>query len=284
MSKIHVITDTDSSLPADIAAAHSIVQVPITIQFGDETYQSGVDIDDKVLFEKIDALNKMPTTAAPSPAAFIEAFDNAFKNGAESIICICVGSKISRTYQSALQAAEEFPGKKISVVDSEYVSLGQGLMVLAAVRAIEQGASHEEAVKAAMSLLSRLHLYGALPTLKYLALGGRIKPVAAGMAELLNIRPILTMRDGKLDLLEKVRTNKVALRRLVDLLVESAGGKEIQEVGIIHINNLEGAALLEKALREALKIPAEVMVVEFTPGLSVHAGAGMVAAVLLTKE
>ncbi|MBP9040492.1 MAG: DegV family protein [Anaerolineaceae bacterium] len=284
MSKIHIITDTDSSLPADVAAAHSIVQVPITIQFGDETYQTGIDIDDKTLFEKIDSLNKLPTTAAPSPAAFIEAFDNAYKNGAESIICICVGSKISRTYQSALQAAEEFPGKKISVVDSEYLSLGQGLMVLAAAKAVEQGASHEEAVQAALSLLGRLHLFGALPTLKYLALGGRIKPVAAGMADLLNIRPILTMRDGKLDLLEKVRTNKVAFRRLVELLTESADGKEIQEVGIIHINNLEGAIALEKALRESLKIPPEVMIVEFTPGLSVHAGAGMVAAVLLTKN
>lgn len=284
MSKIHIITDTDSSLPADVAAAHSIVQVPITIQFGDETYQTGIDIDDKTLFEKIDSLNKLPTTAAPSPAAFIEAFDNAYKNGAESIICICVGSKISRTYQSALQAAEEFPGKKISVVDSEYLSLGQGLMVLAAAKAVEQGASHEEAVQAALSLLGRLHLLGALPTLKYLALGGRIKPVAAGMADLLNIRPILTMRDGKLDLLEKVRTNKVAFRRLVELLTESADGKEIQEVGIIHINNLEGAIALEKALRESLKIPPEVMIVEFTPGLSVHAGAGMVAAVLLTKN
>lgn len=284
MSNIHVITDTDSSLPASVANQYGIVQVPITIQFGDETFETGVNIDDKLLFQKIDALKKLPSTAAPSPAAFGKAFSNAFDAGAESIICVVVGSKVSRTYDSAINAVEDFPGKKITVIDSEFMSLGQGFVAIAAAEALAKGATHEEAVNAAVSVLPRLQLYGSLTTLKYLAMGGRVGNLAAGMADLLNIRPILTMLEGKLGLLEKVRTRKAAMERLIVLLEESANGKEIEKAGIVHINNLTDAAELESRLRKDLKMPDEILVAELTPGLSVHAGSGMVAAVLLTKE
>lgn len=283
MLKIQVITDTDSSLPADLAARYAIIQVPITIHFDDEVYQSCIDIDDKQLFEKIDALKKLPTTAAPSPAAFEKAFQAAFDAGMESIICICVGSKISRTFESAVAAAGEFPGKKISVIDSESLSLCQGFMVLAAAKVISEGGSHEDAVEAAKSLLGRVQLYGALTTLKYLAMGGRVGTMAAGMADLLNIRPILTIIDGKLALLEKVRTQRAAMDRLVNLLVKSAEGKEIVKIGITHINNPAGAAELEKRLQNELKLPSEIIFAEFTPGLSVHGGTGLVAGILQTR-
>ncbi len=284
MYKIQIITDTDSSLPADLAARYSIVQVPITIHFDQEVYQTGIDIDDKLLFEKIDATKKLPTTAAPSPAAFEKVFQEAFDHGAESIICVCVGSKISRSYDSALTAAEAFPGRKISVIDSESLTLCQGFMVLAAAETVVNGGNHEEAVEAAKSLLGRMHLYGALSTLKYLAMGGRIGNVAAGMADLLNIRPILTMLDGKLDLLEKVRTQKAAMNRLVDLFVESTKDRKILKIGITHINNPAGAKELAERLNDVLDLPSEVLVVEFTPGLSVHGGTGLVAAILVTDK
>ena len=284
MSNIRIITDTDSSLPAELAALHNIIQVPITIQFGDETYEAGVNITDKTLFEKIDALGKLPTTAAPSPAAFKTAYEQAFAAGADSIVCIVVGSKISRTYDSAVTACEDFPGKLITVVDSEYLSLGQGFMTLAAAEAAAAGASHEEAVQAARDVLPRLHLYGSLTTLKYLAMGGRIGKFPANMANLFDIRPVMTMIDGKLGLLEKVRTHRMAMNRLVQLLEKSVKGKEIVRAGIVHVNNLEDARLLESRLRADLPMPAESLIAEFTAGLSVHGGTGLVAAVFVTKE
>ncbi len=284
MPKIHVITDTDSSLPAAIAEKYGIFQVPITIQFGDETFEACVDIDDKLLFEKIDALKTLPTTAAPSPAAFSQAFARAFDAGAESIICVVVGSKISRTYESALTACEDFPGKTITVLDTGYLSLGEGFTAIAAAEAIASGATHEQAVESAMAVLPRLHLYGSLTTLKYLAMGGRIGTLAAGMANVFDIRPIMTMIDGKLGLLEKVRTHRVAMERLVTLLEKSVKGKTIEKAGIVHINNMADALELEKRLRKDLNMPNEIMIAEFTPGLSVHGGTGLVAAQLLTKE
>src|SRR5512135_113652 len=101
MNTIAIITDTDSSLPPEIGAQHGIRLVPITINFDEETYTCGVDIDDRLLFEKIDRINKLPTTSAPSPSAFAAEFEAAFKEGADAVVCICVSSQVSSTYNAA---------------------------------------------------------------------------------------------------------------------------------------------------------------------------------------
>jgi DegV family protein with EDD domain len=157
-------------------------------------------------------------------------------------------------------------------------------MTLAAAEAAEAGATHEQVVQAARDVLPHLHLYGSLTTLKYLAMGGRIGKFPANMANLFDIRPIMTMIDGKLGLLEKVRTHRMAMNRLVQLLEGSAKGKHIVKAGIVHVNNLEDAKILEARLRADIPMPAEILITEFTAGLSVHGGTGLVAAVFVTKE
>jgi len=284
MTTIKVITDTDASLPPEVAARYNIDQVPITIQFGEESFEDCFQIDNKELFARIDRTSKLPTTAAPSPAAFTKAFKHAFDSGADSIICVTVGSKISRTHESALVAAAEMPDNKITVIDSGHLSLAEGFIALAAAEALAAGKSHEEAVKAAESLITRAYLFGSLSTLKYLALGGRVSTIAASMANLLNIRPILTMQNNKLELLEKVRTHRVAMKRLVELLENAVSDRPIERAAILHVNNLADAKHLEAELRKKLTLPADLMLVDFGPGLSVHAGAGMVGAVLVAKE
>lgn len=283
MNPIAIITDTDSSLPPDLASRHGIRQVPITIHFESESYTSGVDIDDHTLFEKINRLQKLPTTAAPSPAAFTAAFEAAFLEGAGSIVCICVSSQISATCNAALAAAETFPGKDIRVVDSLELCMGQGFMVLAAAQAAQEGAGPDEVVAQALALRPRMHTFAVLPTLKYLAMGGRVGKFAAGMADTFNIRPLLTVKEGKLDLLEKVRTTRKATDRLLELLCQAAKGRRIAQLALIHVNNLEGAAELEARLRRVLTCPAQAITAEFSPGLSVHAGEGVVGAVLLLE-
>jgi len=132
MNPIAIITDSDASLPPALASQYGIRQVPITIHFGSESYTTGVDIDDALVFEKIDRLNKLPTTSAPSPGAFALAYEEAFSAGAQSVICICVSSKVSATYAAALTARGQFPARDISVIDSLTLSMGQGFMALAA--------------------------------------------------------------------------------------------------------------------------------------------------------
>jgi DegV family protein with EDD domain len=284
MTSIAVITDTDSSLPPAIAAQYGIRQVPITIHFEDENFTTGLDIDDTLLFKKIDQLNKLPTTAAPAPSAFAAAFDSALRGGADSIVCICVSSKISATYQAALSASELFPGCDIHVVDSLSLSMGQGFMALAAAEAAQAGASVEEVIAAAADTGSRVHLYAVLSTLKYLALGGRVSKLAAGMANTLNIKPVLTARDGKLEMLEKVRTRKKAVERMLTLTGLALEGKPIERAAIIHVTHPQGASDLHAQMCARLDCPEEVITAEFTPGLSVHAGSGVVGLAIVAGK
>ncbi len=284
MSKIQIITDTDSNLPIELAERNGILLVPITIQFGEESFADFFEIQNPEMFERIDKIGKLPTTAAPSPTAFANTFRKAFDSGADSIICITVGAKISRTHESALIAVEDFPGKKITVIDSEFLTMGQGYMALIAAEAIKAGASHEEAVAKVKSLIPRCILYGSLSTLKYLALGGRVSNLAASMANMLNIRPILCMQNGKLDLLEKVRTRKAAMNRLVELLIKAVGDKPIERICFVHVLNLEDAEFLKSKLASQLQLPDEVEFFDFGPGVSVHTGVGLVGCFILTGE
>jgi DegV family protein with EDD domain len=281
MLPIAIVTDTDSSLPAALAAQFGIQQVPINIHFGEETFRSGVDIDDTEVFVRIDRDGKLPTTSAPTPGQFSEAYQTAFDAGAQSVLCFCVSAEISGTYNAALTARELLPDRDITIVDSRTLSMGQGFMVLAAAEAIQRGASKDEAIAVAESLRERTHVYAALATLKYLAMSGRVGHLAAGMANLLNIKPILTVRDGKLDMLEKVRTQQKAWNRVIELTVESLGGCPLERMGIIHVNAPEKAREFEAQLRTHLACPDEVITADFSPGLSIHSGTGIVGVVVV---
>jgi DegV family protein with EDD domain len=154
--------------------------------------------------------------------------------------------------------------------------LGQGFMVLAAAEAAQRGESKEKIIDAALEIGERTHFYCALSTLKYLAMSGRVGYIAAGMANILNIRPILTIRDGKLDMLEKIRTRKKSLAHLIDLVAQKAGTKKIERMGIIHVNALDESREFEKQLRKQIQCPETILMCELSPGLSVHSGGGMI--------
>ena len=276
MSSIAVITDTDASIPASIAAQYNIRQVPITVHFGEETFETGVDIDDAQLFARVDVEGELPTTAAPSPGKFAEVYQAALDAGAETIICFCVSGEVSATFRSAVAARDMFPDHDITVVDSRSLSTGQGFMVLTAAEAAESGTSKEEIVAQAMDVCERTHLYAALSTLKYLAMSGRVGHLTAGMASILSVKPILTIRDGKLDLLERVRTQRKAWDRVIELAAQASAGSPIERMAIVHVDALNEARRFEKQLRATIACPEAIIEAELTPGLSVHSGAGLV--------
>ncbi len=283
MSKIAVVTDTDSSLPQALAERHGIRQVPINIHFGQEAFRAGFDVHDADVFARIDAENKLPTTSAPTPGQFAEVYTQAFEEGAESVLCFCVSSEISATYKAAVTAAQMFEAQDITVVDSRVLSMAQGFMALAAAEAVQAGAGKEEAIAEALAVRERTCLYAALSTLKYLAMSGRVGHLAAGMANLLNIKPILTAREGKLDMLEKVRTRKKAWARVIDLAAQSLNGRRAERLAIIHVNAPADAEAFVTQLCEHIHCPETRIIAEFTPGLSVHAGTGVTGVVAVAE-
>jgi DegV family protein with EDD domain len=175
-----------------------------------------------------------------------------------------------------MAAADMLDGANITVLDSRSLSLGQGFMVLAAAEAVRSGGALQDAIEVAKSTGERSHLFAALSTLKYLAMSGRVGHVAAGFADLIDVKPILTIQDGKLDLLERVRTEKKAWERMIDLCVQCIGVGSPQRLGIVHVAAQKKAEQLEFWLRDSIDCPDEILYAELTPGLSVHSGAGMV--------
>lgn len=284
MPKIAIVTDTDASLPLSLADQHHITQVPINVLFGEQSFRDVYDITAVEAFGRIDRDEKLPTTSAPSPGQFAEAYQAAFDGGAESVLCFTVSSEVSATYAAAVSARDMYPRRDITVVDTRSLSLGQGLMVLAAAEAVAGGASVDEAVAVAMDTGQRARLFAALPTLKYLAMSGRVGHLTAGIAGLLSVKPILTIRDGKLDLLERVRTQKKSWERVVELCVEAIGGRPIERMAMIHVTAPEDARQIESMLCAEIACPDEMLFSELNPGLSVHAGAGLVGVVFVVGK
>ncbi len=283
--KTVLITDTDASLPPPLAAEYGIVQVPIMVHFGEESLRAVYDLDDQAVFQRIDASGALPTTSAPSPGQFAEAYRQALADGAEAILCITVSSAVSATYAAARNAADLFPEARIRVLDSRTLSMGQGFMVLAAAEELAQGADLEQAIARAEAIRERTYLYVVLDTLKYLAMSGRVGHLAAGLAGVLNVKPILTIRDGKLDMLEKVRTRKKAWARIAQLTQEALGGRAIERAALLNVvNPAERRQDFENTLRAALPLPEALLEVELTPGLSVHAGSGVLGLALVAAE
>ena len=223
----------------------------------------------------------MPTTSAPTPGQFVDAYQAAFDAGAETVICYCVSSVISATYSAALTACEQFPGRDITVVDTNTLSLGQGFVALAAAEAVAGGASKEDVLAHAQYVGERSTLYAALDTLKYLAMSGRVKSIQAGMGDLLSVKPILTIREGTLDLLERVRTRKKAWARVVELAAQAAGDRLAERVGIVHVAAPDLARRFEEQLRAGMACPDEILIAELSAGLATYGGAGMVGVVFV---
>lgn len=284
MGSTAIITDTNASLPPALVERYNIYEVPINIQFQEETFQAGVDIDDARLFERVNQEKRLPSTSAPSPARFDQAFRQAFADGAEDILCFTCSSEVSATNGAAVNGARMSTNRRIEVVDTHSLSLGQGFMVLAAAEAVQNGADLEKALAVARDAGQRTHLFAALDTLRYLAMSGRVGHLTAGVADLFNVKPILTIRGGRLEMLERVRTQRKAQARLLTLTAEAMGPRPVERMGIVHVADRQAALDLEAQLRINLPVPQDILISDLSPGLSVHTGAGTVGVAFVVGE
>jgi len=277
---VRIVTDTSCDLPPSLEKELEelgVVIVPFLFRFGLE------ECEDKTIPMKeflARAESTWPTTSVPSSGAFAQAFRECMEAGNE-VVCITITGNHSATYSSAVLASQEFPSGQVTVVDSKSVSIAQGLMVLAAARAAQEGKSPQAVVETINELKERLHLFITLDTVEYLVKGGRASRLSGVVAGLLKIRPILTLVDGELTLLEKPRGRKAAKQRLIELAKSCFPA---ETVGVAHIACEQEARELVSELALQTGFSEEnILLAETGMVIATHGGPGTLGIVVVSE-
>jgi DegV family protein with EDD domain len=253
----------------------NIQSVPLQVIWGEETYRDGLDITHEQFYARLREAKVMPTTSQPSPAAFRAVYENLLDAGYD-ILSVHISSKLSGTMDSAIQARQTFPNAKIELVDSLSTSLGMGFAVLEAGRAAEQGATLADCKAMVEKAVAHSKLFFVLNTLEFLHRGGRIGGAQAFLGTALNLKPILELRDGRIEALERVRTFNKAQDRLLELFQQEVGSVRPVRIGVLHANApAEAERLLERA-RAMYNVTdvRETLIVPISPTLGTHTGPG----------
>jgi DegV family protein with EDD domain len=272
MANIAIVTDTSSDLTPEQAAATGVRLVPLTVSFGDETFEAVTELSNEDFYRKLTAPGApLPRTAAPNPSQFETAYRAAFDDGADGIVCITLSSKMSATYSSAVQAAAAFEAGLVEVIDTLTVAQPMGLMVKRAADLASTGAGQAEVVDHVLDLIGRTELYFALDTLEYLQKGGRIGRASALLGTVLSIKPILTVDEGEVATIDKKRTFAKARARIVEL----AGGHSVEQIAVLHTGADDIEAFCVDVARSA-GIARDQLEVSLTgPVAGAHVGPGM---------
>lgn len=246
---IGVVTDSTCDLPAGYYSEHGITVVPINIQFGTDTFLDGVTIDRLTFYRKIEELGVLPKTAQPSPRQFQLDYLRLADAGATDILSIHVTAKLSGTYQSAELAKEMVSDRvRIHTFDSACGSAGLGFMVVEAARMIEAGRRIDEILHRLELLRSRMQVILTVRDLKFAQMSGRVGKLQSSLSSLLNIKPVVVLENGLLDVADKVRTRGRAIGRIIELVEERIGADAKVNMAVVHaVAPEEGQALLEQA-------------------------------------
>ena len=232
MTGIRIVTDSACDVPDEVLAEHRIGVVPLTIRFGDEDLIDREELSPAEFWQRCETFAGLPETAAPSAGRFEELFRRLASEGAEGIVCVCISSELSATAQSAGIAAQSVADTiPVRVIDSRFVSLGQGLIVLAAAEAAGLGKGLEDVVAAAEDAIPRTRVFATLDTLENLRKGGRIGAAKAMIGSLLSFKPIIAVEDGVVAEAGRQRTRARSLRHLVDKVAEHG---EVENVTVVH--------------------------------------------------
>lgn len=219
---IHIITDSSCDIPSSLIEGRAIDVVPLTIRFGEEEFIDQIELSSDAFWDRLAAGDDLPETAAPSAGSFLEAFARCEAAGADGVLCITLSSALSASHQAAVIAAEK-SAVPVKVLDSRSVSTGLGLQVLAAADHAETGVSLEEVSDVAAGKVDEVTVMAALDTIEFLKRGGRMGAASALVAGLLEIKPIIAMRDGAIEGVGRVRTRSKAVERIVSECVSRAG-------------------------------------------------------------
>lgn len=276
MSKLAIVTDSTSYIPADLVQKHNITVAPQVLIWDDQTYRDGIDIQSAEFFARLKTAKTMATTSQVSVADMQSIFQGLVERDFE-VVGIFISAKLSGTIQSATQAKELMgaAGGKVAIVDSNSTAMAMGFQVLSVARAAQEGASLKDCIALAEKAREHTGVFFAVDTLEFLHRGGRIGGAQRFLGTLLNMKPILAVQDGRVEGLERIRTKTKAHERVLELVAENTKGKSPIRLATLHANAVDDAkALLAKAEKELN--PVESIFAEVSPVVANHAGPGTV--------
>ncbi len=281
MNHVRIVTDSTADLPKELIAKYEITVVPLKVIFnGKETLKDGVDIETEQFYRRQVEKKEMSGTSQPTPVEFASVY-NKLAVGGHSIISIHISSALSGTSQSARLAKEMVPGADIEVIDSQLASVGLGLIVLEAAKAAKEGKTKEYILKEIYNMISKTQVYFVVDTLEYLSRGGRIGKAQAFLGTILNIKPILYLKDGIVQPYEKVRGKSRAIERLVQIVKEKTNGQKIK-CFLAHGMNPAGLEQLLRKVRSQLNCD-EPVVSTLGAVIGTHTGPGVVGIVFMSE-
>ena len=276
MSKVAIVTDSTAYLPQDLLDQFNIKVVPLSVIWGNDTYEDGVDITPAQFYKKLAESKVSPTTSQATPGYMLKTFNSCLAEGYE-VFGLFISSKLSGTLASAMQAVDmlETGKDKVTLFDSASTSMGLGFQALAAARAAKDGASVADVKAVAEKAHANTGVYFVVDTLEYLHRGGRINTAKKFLGTALNLKPILTLGDGKIEAVASVRTKSKAIDKVIELIEEKAAGKANIRLATMHANAFEDAKSALDKTAEKLNV-VEKIYSEVSPVIGVHTGPGTV--------
>ncbi len=272
---IKIMADTMCDVPKSFAERYDIKILPLTVHFSEESFRDGIDITMEEFYKKLKVAERLPTTSQISPMDFYTAFSEELSKNNE-VIVITGSSEMSGTYNSAVIAKKQIESDKISIIDSQGITLGAGMLVIKAARLLEQGMTMKNIVDNIESSKHNMLHYFMVDTLKYLQKGGRISLSAAVLGSILNIKPILTVVNGKLELLEKARGLKKSVTTVLNMIETKGLSLDNKVVAINHTGAPEQAEMLKEIIISQYKVK-EIILGEVGAVVATHAGPGAIA-------
>jgi DegV family protein with EDD domain len=275
MSPVAIVTDSTAYLTPELIGNLPINVLPLQVIWDGKVYWDNVDIHDNEFYPRLEVAKTLPTTSQVTPAQFTETYSRLLEQGYD-VLSLHISSKLSGTLDSANQAKKDFPGSQIELADSLTTSLAQGWQVLAVARAAAAGASLEDCKAIADQARVNSGLLFVLDTLEFLHKGGRIGGASAFLGMTFNIKPILEIRDGKVEAIEKVRTQGKALQRMIELVDKQLNHRTPYHIGVLNANVPDaGLALLEDTINYfGRSNVVETAITGVSPVIGVHAGPG----------
>lgn len=276
MSNVAIVSDSSAYIPKEYAERYNMTILPLTVNWQGKSLYDGVDIQANDFYQQLAKSKEMATTSQVTMGQFLETFDRLLKEG-KDVSYMGISTGLSASVISAMQAKKELGDpENLIVMDTRLVSMALTLMVVEVARAAEKGASLKELKDLADDVYPRIGVYFSVNSLEYLHRGGRINSAKRLLGSALNLKPIMEIRDGKIELVESVRSQKKALLRMVDLIEQDVAGRTPVRLGPFHALAFDEMVAMEKVAVERMH-PIEVIRSEVSPVIGSHVGPGTVS-------